>query len=140
MYKIGTVIRTTLPYKSFGVDEKERWFVFLGRVNFTRSPRNIYLCTTTTQIQKYKENPSSTYVFFSEKNSCFDRDCILCLDEIEDSYTETEFNLKFKPEYKGEITKEKLREIAIKIKKADLPKIIIDDILESFKLEGISTK
>lgn len=110
---------------------------FLGRLNFAENPRNAYLCTATTEIDKYKNNKNSTWVEFKAESSCFDKDCLLCLDEIESSFTEDDFVNKFKPEDKGRINEDKLREIAVKIKKADLaPKI---NILAAFKLDEIPT-
>ena len=76
---------------------------------------------------------------FKAETSCFDKDCLLCLDEIESSFTEDDFVNKFKPEDKGRISEDKLREIAVKIKKADLAPKIIKDILSSFKLDEIPT-
>lgn len=139
MYKVGDVLKTTVLYTTTGREPKCRWFVFLGRLNFTNNPRNIYLCTATTQIQRYKEN-NSVYVFFSEHSSCFEKDCIICLDEIEDSYTEKEFNDRYKPEIKGRISDDKLKEIATKIRRADLSPKVIGDIVDSFKRDGIPTK
>lgn len=124
----------------YGNDEKYRWFVFIGRQNFVDNPRCIYLCTTTTQIHKYKQNKKSVCVEFKEKDSCFISDCIVCLDEIETSFTEEEFNKKYKPEYKGMVSQEKLREIARKLKQADISPKVIKDILDSFKKDEVPTK
>ena len=76
---------------------------------------------------------------FKAETSCFDKDCLLCLDEIESSFTEDDFINKFKPEDKGRISEDKLKEIAIKIKKADLAPKVIKDILASFKLDEVPT-
>lgn len=140
MYKVGDVVKSTAKYSSIGTDEKCRWFVFLGQLNFTESPRNIYLCTTTTQIKKYEQNKNSTWVEFEASKTCFDCDCILCLDELETAFTEQQFNDKFKPELKGRISDEKLKEIARKIRSADLSKKVIQDILDSFRKDEISTR
>lgn len=97
------------------------------------------MCTSTTEIDKYKNNKNSTWVEFKAESSCFDEDCLLCLDEIESSFTEDDFVNKFRPKEKGRITDEKLKEIAKKIKNADLAPKIIKDILDSFKLDEIPT-
>ena len=139
MHKVGDVLKVTVPYTSTGKEPKCRWFVFLGRLNFTENPRNAYLCTSTTEIDKYKNNKNSTWGEFKAESSCFDEDCLLCLDEIESSFTEDDFVNKFRPKEKGRITDEKLKEIAKKIKNADLAPKIIKDILDSFKLDEIPT-
>lgn len=140
MHKVGDVIKVTIPYTSTGNEPKLRWFVFLGRLSFIENPRNAYLCTTTTEIEKYKQNKQSTWVEFKQGTSCFEEDCLLCLDEIESNFTEEEFDNKFKPDFKGHLSEEQLKTIARKIIKADLAPKIIKDILESFRLEGIPTK
>ena len=140
MHKVGDVIRVTIPYTSTGNEPKCRWFVFLGRLNFTENPRNAYLCTTTTEIEKYKKKKSSAFIELKAEFSCFDEDCLLCLDEIESSFTEEEFDAKFKPENKGRLSTEQLKDIAKKIVTADLARKVIQDILDSFRLEGIPTK
>lgn len=140
MLKVGDVVKSTVLYTSTGKEPKCRWFVFLGRMNFVESPRNIYLCTTTTEIDKYKAFKPSVCVEFKAQSSCFTDDCLLCLDEIESNFTEEEFNKKYKPDLKGQVSDDKLHEIVTKIKKADLAPKIIRDILEAFRLDGISTK
>lgn len=140
MYKVGDVLKTTVPYTSTGKDAKNRWFVYLGKVNFAQNPRNIFLFTTTTQIQKYKDDPKCVYVEFKAKDSVFEEDCLLCLDSIEDSFTEDVFNDKYMPEYKDRLSEGKLIEIAQKIKMADIAPIVIKDIISSFRADGIKTR
>lgn len=140
MYKVGDVVKTTVLYTSTGKEAKKRWFVYLGKVDFTQNPRNIFLCTTTTEMEKYKENKDCVYVEFSPETSIFEEECLLCLDYLETSYTEDKFNEIYKPELKGRLTEEKLKEIARKIDKADLPKKIKNDILQSFRVDSVSTR
>ncbi len=140
MYKVGDVLKATKAYTSTGTDAKNRWFVCLGRVNFTRIPRNVFLCTTTTQIQRYEGTKKSSCVFFSSRDTCFTDDCLLCLDEIEDAFTEEEFNEKYNPEFRGRLSDGKLKEIARKLAQADIPKAVMNDILDSFRKDGIATR
>ena len=139
MYKVGDVLRVSQPYSSTGTEAKCRWFVFLGRCHFAEIPRNIFLCTATTQLEKYKAHKYAVCVEFKAANSCFDRDCLLCLDELETSFTEDAFISKFQPEMKGSIGLDKLREILQKLKQADVSPRIVHDIAESFRLDGIPT-
>lgn len=141
MLRVGDVVKISKPYSAIGDDEKLRWFVFLGRLDFSQNPRNAYFCTTTTQIKKYKRIKASSCVEFkANPDSCFSEDCLLCLDEIESSFTEEDFVAKFNPEFKGRISDEKLKEIVQKVQEADLPKIVKDDILFSFRVDEIPTK
>lgn len=139
MYKVGDVLRVTQPYSFTGTDKKCRWFVFLGRCHFAENPRNIFLCTTTTQLEKYRINKASVCVEFKADNSCFDRDCLLCLDELEDSFTEDAFISRFQPETKGNVGLYKLQEILQKLRQADVSPRIVQDIIDSFRLDEIPT-
>lgn len=84
MPKIGDVFRTEKDYTSTGREAKPRWFVYLGRVSVFEEPRNIYLCTTTTQISsvRYKNLSSDSLVYFYRKDGLFESDCLLYLEVL----------------------------------------------------------
>lgn len=141
MPKIGDVFRTEKDYTSTGREAKPRWFVYLGRVSVFEEPRNIYLCTTTTQISsvRYKNLSSDSLVYFYRKDGLFESDCLLYLEDIISQFTEQKFK-EYNPVYKGNIGNKKLSEIIRKIKTVEISGKIKRDILESFRLEGVSTR
>lgn len=141
MPKFGDVFRTQKEYTSTGKEAKPRWFIYLGQVSYFETPKNIYLCTTTTQInsQRYKNVDSSSLIYFYCKDGLFETDCLIYLDDIITNFTQEDFD-KYLPIYKGNIGKDKILEIIRKLKSVDISNKIKKDIFEFCQLEGISTK
>lgn len=82
---VGDVIWwNEFPYPK-GVGIKARWFICLGRSSVFHTPVFTYLCTTTTQIEKFESGgPRAGHALkrFDIKNfPVFDRECVLDLDE-----------------------------------------------------------
>lgn len=138
MPKVGDVFRTEEKYSSTGFDAKSRWFIYLGRVSAFQKPQNIFLCTTTTQLKSYSEVPQKALVYFYQKDGLFDKDCLVYLKDIKTEFTQEKFD-SYSPVYKGNIGMDKLHEIIQKLKNVGISKHILQDILESFRLDGIPT-
>ncbi len=141
MPKFGDVFRTEKDYTSTGKEAKPRWFIYLGQVSCFESPKNIYLCTTTTQMnsQRYKNVGSDSLVYFYSRGGLFESDCLIYLEDIITQFTQNDFD-EYEPVYKGNIGKDKIVEIIRKLKSAGISNKIKKDIFAFCQLEGISTK
>lgn len=139
MPKVGDVFRTEKDYTSTGFDPKPRWFIYLGKVSVFNNPQNIFLCTTTTQLQNYKSEPQNTLVYFFKKDGLFTEDCLAYLKSIETGFTFEKFTTYYEPVFKGNIGYNKLREIILKLKSIGISRRIMQDILDSFRLDGVPT-
>lgn len=138
MHDVGDVFRTEEPFTSTGSDAKSRWFIYLGRVSCFEKPLNIFLCTTTTQLQNYIQRPNTCIVYFYAKDGIFTKDCLIDLESIQTNWTQEKFET-FRPVWKGRLSIEKLKEIVQKIKNVNISRKILKDILESFRLANIPT-
>lgn len=141
MPKFGDVFRTEKEYTSTGKEAKPRWFIYLGQVSCFETPKNIYLCTTTTQLKsKRYQNLSPEYlVYFYKKNGIFESDCLIYLEDIITQFTQSDFD-EYEPVYKGNIGNDKIIEIIKKLKLIDVANKIKKDIFAFCQREGISTK
>lgn len=133
-YKVGQAYKTTKPFTSIGFDAKERYFIYLGRSNIFESPIYFFSCTTTTRFENYK-NKKSVCVEFNYSPTLFTQHCLICLDNLFDNMTVTEFEF-YEPKLIGSIDKTKIKEIKEKLPKADISPIVLKDILASFKRDG----
>lgn len=140
---VGDVIRwDNFPYPKAG-DVKARWFIYLGRTSVLQSPVFAYLCTTTTQIDKFAaggERANHAYRKFDSKQfSIFETDCILDFDE--EIYTvdiavveRCQHNI----ETKGKLDVETMRNIYKQFNRPGvLSRITMIDIHESYNRDGI---
>ena len=84
--EIGTVFRwINFPVPRYGEQEKPRWFICIGFSSIVSGIEDIYLCTTTTQLNSFKSSGSRKghrhFIFNTDKFPFFDEDCIIDFDE-----------------------------------------------------------
>lgn len=134
-YKVGQVYKMQKPFTSTGTDAKERYFICLGRSSVFDTPIYLFSCTTTTNKKAYfgKDN---VCVEFEYSKDLFTQPCLICLDNLFDNMTESEFEF-YDPKFVGGISFEKLREIKRKLELADISPKVKRDIYNSFVLDGI---
>ena len=138
MPKVGDVFRVEKEYTSTGNNAKQRWFIYLGKVSVFQNPQNIFLCTTTTNLSLYSDLPKNTIVYFSQGNGLFTENCLIYLKTIKTEFTQEKFD-EYDPIFKGNIGKDKLHEIITKLKTAGIAQRLLQDILNSYRLDGIPT-
>lgn len=138
MPKVGDVFRVEKEYTSTGNNAKQRWFIYLGKVSVFQNPQNIFLCTTTTNLPLYASLPKNTIVYFNKKDGLFTENCLIYLKTITTEFTQEKFD-EYNPVFKGNIGSNKLREIIIKLKTVGIAQRLLQDILNSFRLDGIPT-
>lgn len=134
--KVGEVYRTSKPFTSTGFDAKERYFIYLGRTSILDSPIYLFSCTTTTRLENYK-GKENVCVYFDYSKELFTQSCLICLDNVFDNMTKTEFE-SYEPKLVGTINLEKLREIKQKLENADIMPKVKKDIFNSFVLDNIN--
>lgn len=133
-YKVGQVYKTTKPFSSTGFDAKERYFIYLGRSSILENPIYFFSCTTTTRFENYKDR-KRICVRFEYSPTLFTQPCLICLDNLFDNMTVSEFE-SFNPKFIGNIDKSKIKEIKEKLPKSNISPIILKDILASFIRDG----
>jgi len=84
--KIGTVFRwNNFPDARYGEKNKARWFMCVGFSGAFVQISVAYLCTTTTQLEKFKGTGSRRnhdhFIFKTNQFPTFDEDCAIDFDE-----------------------------------------------------------
>ena len=133
-YKVGQVYKTKQKFTSTGTDAKQRYFICLGRSSIMDCPIYFFACTTTTRFENYK-NKKNVCVEFEYSSDLFTQPCLICLDNLFDNMTISEFE-SYEPIFIGNITAIKIKEIKNKLPKADISPIILKDIFASFLRDG----
>lgn len=133
-YKVGQVYRTEQKFTATGADAKQRYFICLGRSSIMDCPIYFFACTTTTRFENYKYK-KDVCVEFEYSKELFSQPCLICLDNLFDNITISEFE-SYKPIFIGNIDKIKIQEIKTKLKKADISKMVSKDIFDSFTRDG----
>ena len=80
--ELGTVLRwNNFPDARYGEKNKARWFVCVGFSNLFDQIAEIFLCTTTTQLNSFKYNGNrkghNHFIFDVNKFNFFDEDCAI---------------------------------------------------------------
>jgi hypothetical protein len=141
--EIGTVFKwINYPKQRDGIT-KDRWFVYLGTSSIVVKPLNVFIFTTTSQINLYesgnkRENKKNT-IYFKAGDFGFDLDCILDVFNFQNNWTIEEFE-KYKDNFdiKEKVSDEKLKIIYEKIlKENSIQKIIKTDIRRNLNSIGI---
>ncbi len=141
---VGDVIWwNEFPYpKDGGI--KARWFIYLGRSSVFHAPIFTYLCTTTTQIEKFESGgPRTGHASkrFDIKNfPVFDRECVLDFDEELYEINENIIDRhRFNIEIKGSLDENTMRNIYKQLLRSGIcSKVILRDIHESYNRDGIT--
>lgn len=94
----------------------------------------IFACTTTTRFENYKDK-ADVCVRFEYSKELFTQPCLICLDDMFAGMTVQEFE-SYKPFFVGSVDAVKIREIKMKLEKADIPPVARRDILASFTRDG----
>lgn len=119
---------------------KDRWFVFLGRMDITNNPVFYYMQTTTTNIDVFeKGGPRQSHktIKMTAAETPFREDCVLDATIATVNLTEEQLD-KFSPcfKYKGHLPENKKMEILKKID-TTYSKIKCRDIRNSFHRDGM---
>jgi hypothetical protein len=113
--KAGTVIKWhNFLFPRYGGEIKSRWFICLGDSGKFADPIFVYLCTATTQLQEFSpggKRERHTICRFNAKNSPFDEDCILDIDEGPYALTQVQIDNNIDIEIKGQISEQDMRMI-----------------------------
>ena len=141
--KAGTVIKWhDFPFPRYGGEIKARWFICLGDSGKLADPLFIYLCTATTQLQEFGpggKRERHTTCRFSAKNSPFDEDCILDIDEGPYALAQAQIDNNKDVEIKGQIGEQDMRMIYnLVVRSSRFSKREKLDIHRSFNDIGIS--
>lgn len=139
----GTVFRwNNFPDPRYGTEIKARWFICLGDSGPFAVTITVYLCTTTTQIEKYQAGgPRHGHDHHVLKASpqLFDADCVIDFEEA--PYAKAEQEILGNPdiEIKGRLDEQTLRMIWNRIVRSDRYSLkILHDIHASYNRIGIT--
>jgi hypothetical protein len=140
---IGDVIFwNDFPYPKDG-EIKARWFIYLGRSPALLSPIFAYLCTTTTQLEKFEpggKRAGHAFRRFDTKNfSIFERNCILDFDEeIYNIDADILIRCAANIESKGRLDENTMRNIyKLFLSSGTCSPMIMRDIYNSYNMSGI---
>ena len=120
---------------------KDRWFVYLGKYRYGDTNKNLYLFTTTTQMQYYLpggEREKKIRISFKGGNYGFEKDCILDIDFGPEAIPEINLYDNSNITVKGLLPENILRQIhnLIERTKHISPKVKMD-IHNSYIMAGI---
>ena len=141
--KVGAVFRwDNFSDQRYGPKQKPRWFIYLGESDRFSQVLIAYICTTTTQKQKFQAGgprSSRDYYEFKAENSPFDEDCIIDFDEP--PYSKEKEKLENNPNImpKGYLSEDIMRMIYNRLLKSRrrLSRAALLDIHSSFNKAGI---
>lgn len=141
--KIGTVFKwKNYPEQKDGVI-KDRWFVYLGTSSTLSPPLNVFIFTTTSQINLYEpwniRKNNKNIINFKAGECGFDVDCILDVFFFQNNWTLGEFE-KYKNDFdiKGKISNDRLKNIYGKVlNEESIQTIIKTDIRRNLNEIGI---
>ena len=140
---IGTVFRWTNYPKQIDGITKNRWFVYLGTSSILSTPQNVFIFTTTSQLNLYepgnKRESNKNTINFKFGEFGFEADCILDVFYFQNNWTLQEFE-RYKDFFiiKDKVSDEKLKIIYEKIlKENSIQKIIKADIRRNLNNIGI---
>ena len=143
--KIGTVIRwDNFPSQRFGSTIKARWFICLGFSGIFAQIATVYLSTTTTQLQYFKDDGKrsghSRFIFETKQFPLFEQDCAIDFDEPIYPTKESLLNKHSKNiEIRGELKVETMRMLYKRFSQSpQLSRKVLLDIHDSYNKAGIT--
>ncbi len=143
--EVGTVFRwDNFPDARYGSEEKARWFICVGFSGKFAQIAMVYLCTTTTQLEKFKKTGSraahSKHIFTTNQFQCFEQDCAIDFDERPYPLEKSKLSVCQKDiEIRGSIDKNTLRMIYNRFfRSRSMSYKEIVDIHDSFNMAGIT--
>ncbi|MBA7580843.1 hypothetical protein ES708_22738 [subsurface metagenome] len=128
--KIGTVFKWLDYPKPIDGLIKDRWFVYFGTTSILATLQNVFIFTTTTEIELYEmgniRQGHKNISYFKGGEFGFEKDCVLDPFFFQDNWLVNEFN-SYKDSFiiKGKLTNEKLRDCYNKLLYEDKIETII---------------
>ena len=143
--EVGTVFRwDNFPSHRFGGESKARWFICLGYSGIFAQVTNVYLSTTTTQLQHFGTSGTrrnhSHFIFKTNQFPFFDKECAIDFYEQPYSVELTKIsNCQNDIEIRGTIDENTMRMIYKRLSSSGFtsPKIL-SDLHDSFNRAGIT--
>ncbi len=143
--KVGTVIRwDNFPSQRFSGKKKARWFVCLGFSGVFAQIATVYLSTTTTQLQHFKDHGErsrhSRFIFETKQFPLFEQDCAIDFDEPLYPTEESQLDKYSKDiEIRGELEVETMRMLYKRfLQSPQLSRKVLFDIHDSYNKAGIT--
>jgi len=146
--ELGTVFRwNNFPFPRYPNNEntnKPRWFICVGFSGEFAQVAVAYLCTTTTQVEKFQSSGVRSghahFVFKTSQFDFFEEDCVIDFDER--PYTMSKEQLKAletEIEIMGILDEQTLRMVYNQLRRSRFISFIeLSDIHNSFNMAGIS--
>jgi len=132
-----------VAYPKYGGGIKPRWFICLGFTDQFAQVSSIYLSTTTTQIEHFRQHGQrgghAHFLFRAEEIQVFEQDCIIDFFERPYSIDKTKIDEHSGDiEIKGSLDEQRMRMIYNKylVSKNTSPMEMLD-IHNSYNLQGI---
>lgn len=143
--EVGTVFRwNNFPFQKYGSEVKARWFVCVGSSGLFAQIAMVYLCTTTTQTDKFKGGGNrcnhSHFKFEISQFPEFEEDCVIDFDEKPYSMEKNRL-LSYKDdiETRGKLNDNILRMVYKRLQQSGLLSYVEKcDIYDSFNRCGIT--
>jgi hypothetical protein len=143
--EVGTVFRwNNFPNPKYGKETKARWFIYIGSSGRFAQIAVLYLCTTTTQLEKFQafgnRQGHSCFTFETNQFKMFDEDCVIDFDEKPYRVTPSKLTAHQKDiSIKGKIDEQKLRMIYNRLLRSmPLSPKELNDIHDSLNMAGIT--
>lgn len=143
--EVGTVIKWhNFPAPRFGTEIKPRWFICIGFSATFAQFSEIYLYTTTTQLEQFKRGGSrgahSHFIFKCNQYKVFEQDCAIDFHEPPYSISQSLYEQKqVNIEVKGKLREQDLRMIYNKLLPSPaIAPIVLRDIHSSYNKAGIT--
>jgi len=143
--QVGTVFKWEhFPFPRYSDETKPRWFIYLSETGPFAQIAWVYLCTTTTQTDRFQIGGSraghSYFKFEVRQFSLFEKDCIVDFDDPPHSIKKAQLlNKHCDISIKGRLKEETMRMIYNRfLQSGACAKKILLDIHDSFNREGIS--
>lgn len=144
MLEVGTVIKwNNFPYPRYSNKNKPRWFICAGFSGYFAQVSEVYLYTTTTQLNHFKKfgirSSHSYFIFQCNHYTVFDQDCAIDFDEGPYNLAITQLEQKKDDiEVKGKLNEQTLRMIYNKLLSSRfISRKILMDIHDSYNKVGI---
>ena len=139
--KLGSVfIWKNFPFRKEG-KEKDRYFIYFGKSHYPENPINVFLITTTSNVNEYEEGARKNHIYYKFKAGYFGfvEDCILDLDSCysikEENFAKHEDDM----EEKGKLPETVLKNIYnLILKSKNISMKVKQDIHYNYNLEGIT--
>jgi hypothetical protein len=146
--ELGTVFRwINFPsprHQKSGNNNKPRWFICVGFSGEFAQVAVAYLCTTTTQIEKFQSggvrSGRAHFVFKTSQFKFFEEDCVIDFDEAPYSMRKEQLKaFESDIEIRGTLDEQTLRMIYNQLLRSRfISSMELQDIHDSFNMAGIS--